>query len=162
MVLYDHPSCLLSDLVFHESPVSLLQNSFLIILEHKHIPLIIQGPCIPLRLSPRHLHCGSPNEMPPKVLGIEYVVPTQVGGTIWIGLESVALLKEICHWRLALRFKWLAPVLVLSLFFLPEIEIWALRKATVPFPHYRGFLSLWNHRPKKVSSLCCLSHGVLL
>lgn len=100
--------------------------------------------------------------MPPKSWAFEYVVPTQVGGTIWIGLESAALLEKACHWRLALIFKRFAPFLVLSLFFLPEIVDMSPQEGHGAFFHYCGFLSLWNHMPKKVSSLCFLGHAVLL
>jgi hypothetical protein len=33
-----------------------------------------------------------------------------VSGTVWEGLEGVALLEKICHWGLALRFQKPGPV----------------------------------------------------
>lgn len=120
---------------------------------------IIQGLCIPLRLSPRHWHCSSLNEMPPKSWAFEYVVPTQVGGTIWIGLESVALLEKACHWRLALIFKRFAPFLVLS--FLPSWDCWyePSGRPWCLFPLLWILIPLESHAQKSFFSMfpwsCC-------
>jgi hypothetical protein len=40
---------------------------------------------------------------------------SSVGGTLWEGLEGVALLEEVCHWKWGLRFQKLMPLPISAL-----------------------------------------------